>query len=128
LIEQDPRAEVKKLTEGRGTDAAIEAVGTPEALDLAVRLARRAGRVVMLGVHSKPCEVHMGLLWNKSLTVTTGLANVLAGFDETLELLASGRLDPSAIVSGHLPLERAPEAYAAYDRREALKLVLDPPG
>jgi 2-desacetyl-2-hydroxyethyl bacteriochlorophyllide A dehydrogenase len=128
LTEQDPRAEVKSLTEGRGTDAAIEAVGTPEALDLAVRLARRAGRVAMLGVHSTPCEVHMGLLWNKSLTVTTGLANILAGFDETLDLIASGELDPSPIVSGHLPLERAPEAYAAYDRREALKLVLDPPG
>ncbi len=35
LTEQDPRAEVKKLTEGRGVELAVEAVGHPEALDLA---------------------------------------------------------------------------------------------
>ena len=45
LTEQDPRGEVKKLTEGRGVDLAVEAVGHPEALDLALRLARKAGTV-----------------------------------------------------------------------------------
>ena len=44
------------------------------------------------------CEVHMGLLWNKSLTVTTGLANVLAHFDDVADLLAAGELDPSPLV------------------------------
>jgi threonine dehydrogenase-like Zn-dependent dehydrogenase len=68
----------------------------------------------------------MGLLWNKSLTVTTGLANVLAHFDDVLSLLAAGELDPSPLVDRRLPLSQAPEAYAAYDRREALKIVLTP--
>ena len=125
LEEQDPRAEVKDRTEGRGVDVCIEAVGNAAALDLAVRLARRVGRVSMLGVHGKPCEVHMGLLWNKSLTVTTGLANVIANFDEVLGLIAAGELDPSPIVTHHMSLD-APEAYAAYDRHEALKIVLAP--
>jgi threonine dehydrogenase-like Zn-dependent dehydrogenase len=126
LTEQDPRAEIKAHTEGRGADVGIEAVGTPQALDLAIRLTRRAGRLAVIGVHGKPCEVHMGLLWNKSLTVTTGLANVLAHFDDVLSLLASGELDPSPLVDRRLPLSQAPEAYAAYDRREALKIVLTP--
>jgi alcohol dehydrogenase len=128
LHEQDPRAEIKAHTEGRGADVGIEAVGTPEALDLAIRLTRRAGKLAVVGVHGKPCEVHMGLLWNKSLTVTTGLANVLAHFDDVLSLLAAGELDPSPLVDRHMPLEQAPEAYAAYDRREALKIVLTPSG
>jgi threonine dehydrogenase-like Zn-dependent dehydrogenase len=128
LTEQDPRAEIKAHTEGRGADVGVEAVGTPEALDLAIRLTRRAGKLAIIGVHGKPCEVHMGLLWNKSLTVTTGLANVLAHFDDTLSLLAAGELDPSPLVDRRLPLEQAPEAYAAYDRREALKIVLTPSG
>jgi alcohol dehydrogenase len=126
LTEQDPRAEVKSRTEGRGVDVCVEAVGSPQALDLAVRLARRVGRVSMLGVHGKPCEVHMGLLWNKSLTLTTGLANVIANFDEVLALIAAGELDPSPIVTHHMRLDDAPEAYAAYDRHEALKVVLTP--
>jgi alcohol dehydrogenase len=128
LTEQDPRAEIKAHTEGRGADVGVEAVGTPQALDLAIRLTRRAGKLAVIGVHGQPCEVHMGLLWNKSLTVTTGLANVIAHFDDTLALLAAGELDPSPLVERHLPLEQAPEAYAAYDRREALKIVLTPGG
>jgi alcohol dehydrogenase len=80
----------------------------------------------MLGVHGKPCEVHMGLLWNKSLTLTTGLANVIADFDEVLALIAAGELDPSPIVTHHMSLDDAPEAYAAYDRHEVLKVVLKP--
>jgi alcohol dehydrogenase len=128
LTEQDPRAEVKAHTEGRGADVGIECVGNPEALDLAIRLTRRAGRLGVVGVHGKPCEVHMGLLWNKSLTVTTGLANVLAHFDDVLSLLAAGELDPAPLIDRRLPLEQAPDAYAAYDRREALKIVLTPGG
>ena len=126
LEEQDPRAEVKRHTEGRGVDVCVEAVGSAQALDLAVRLARRVGRLSLLGVHGKPCEVHMGLLWNKSLTLTTGLANVIANFDEVLGLIAAGELDPAPIVTHHMSLDEAPEAYAAYDRHEALKVVLAP--
>jgi threonine dehydrogenase-like Zn-dependent dehydrogenase len=128
LVEQDPRAEIKAHTEGRGTDVGIEAVGTPEALDLAVRLTRRAGRLALVGVHNKPCEVHMGLLWNKSLTVTTGLANVLANFDDVLGSIAAGELDPAPLIDRRMPLAEAPAAYDAYDRREALKIVLTPQG
>jgi alcohol dehydrogenase len=126
LTEQDPRAEIKAHTEGRGADVGIEAVGTPEALDMAIRLTRRAGRLAVIGVHGKPCEVHMGLLWNKSLTVTTGLSNVLAHFDDVLAMLAAGELDPSPLVERRMALAEAEEAYAAYDRREALKIVLTP--
>ena len=126
LTEQDPRAEVKAHTEGRGADVGIEAVGNPQALDAAIRLTRRAGRLAVIGVHGQPCEVHMGLLWNKSLTVTTGLSNVLAHFDDVLGMLAAGDLDPGPLVERRMPLAEAPDAYAAYDRREALKIVLTP--
>ena len=43
-----------------------------------------------------------------------------------LALLSEGVLDPSALVTHHMGLEEAPEAYARYDRREALKIVLRP--
>ena len=126
LHEQDPRGEVKNRTEGRGVDVCIEAVGSAQALDLAVRLARRVGRVSMLGVHGKPCEVHMGLLWIKALRMETGHANVIGHLDKVLALMASGDLDPAPLVTHHMKLDDAPEAYGLYDRREALKIVLEP--
>ncbi|HMA27075.1 MAG: zinc-binding dehydrogenase [Solirubrobacterales bacterium] len=126
LTEQDPRAEVKQLTEGRGVDLSVEAVGHPEALDLALRLARKAGTVSVTGVYAERCEVHMGVLWIKALTLTSGHANVIKHLDRVLELLSSGRLDPAPLVTHHMKLDEAPEAYRAYDNREALKIVLTP--
>ena len=43
-----------------------------------------------------------------------------------LELLRTGRLDPSPLVTAHMPLAQAPEAYRRYAAREALKIVLVP--
>jgi 2-desacetyl-2-hydroxyethyl bacteriochlorophyllide A dehydrogenase len=128
LTDQDPRAEVKAATEGRGVDVCVEAVGHEQALDLAVRLTRKAGTVSTVGVHGERCQVHMGLLWNKGLVLKAGVANVIANVDEVLGLLSSGALDPTPLVTHHMKLEDAPEAYAVYDRREALKIVLSPPG
>jgi 2-desacetyl-2-hydroxyethyl bacteriochlorophyllide A dehydrogenase len=126
LTEQNPRDEIRRATANRGVDVAIDAVGHPDALDTAIRLARKAGTVFAIGVYAEPCEVHMGLLWIKALTLRTGHANVIAHVDRVLGMLSSGSLDPTALVTHHMPLEDAAEAYAIYDRREALKIVLTP--
>jgi 2-desacetyl-2-hydroxyethyl bacteriochlorophyllide A dehydrogenase len=126
LTEQDPRGEVKRLTEGRGVDLAVDAVGHPEALDLALRLARKAGTVSATGVYAERVEVHMGVLWIKAITLTSGHANVIKHLDRVLELLSSGVLDPSPLVTHHMKLDEAPDAYRVYDNREALKIVLSP--
>jgi threonine dehydrogenase-like Zn-dependent dehydrogenase len=41
-------------------------------------------------------------------------------------MLSAGVLDPSPLVTHHMKLDDAPEAYAIYDRHEALKIVLTP--
>lgn len=126
LSEDDVRVAVKSETEGRGVDGCVDAVGHPQALDMACRLTRKAGTVSVIGVYSTPIELHMGVVWIKSLTLRTGQANVIAHLDPVLERLASGALDPSPLVTHHMTLEEAPEAYRIYDRHEALKIVLTP--
>jgi 2-desacetyl-2-hydroxyethyl bacteriochlorophyllide A dehydrogenase len=126
LIEDDPRGVVKEATGGRGVDAAVDAVGHPDALDLACRLARKAGSVVAIGVYAERCEVHMGVVWIKALTIHTGHANVIAHLDPVLAMLGAGVVDPSPLVTHRMALEEAPDAYAVYERREALKIVLAP--
>ena len=126
LTEEDPRAVVKGLTEGRGADATIDAVGHPDALELACRLTRKAGIVSATGVYAERIEVHMGIVWIKALTLKTGQANVIKHVDPVLERLASGALDPTPLVTHHMGLDDAADAYDVYDRREALKIVLKP--
>jgi 2-desacetyl-2-hydroxyethyl bacteriochlorophyllide A dehydrogenase len=125
LIEDSPREAVRSAT-GRGVDVSIDAVGHPDALDLALRLTRKAGTVFAIGVYAEPCQVHMGLVWIKGLTLKSGHANVIGHVDRVLAMLAAGTLDPTLLVTHHVSLDDAPEAYAVYDRREALKIVLQP--
>jgi len=124
LTEEDPRAAASAATEGRGVDLAVEAVGNPQALDLACRMARKGGTVSIIGVYAERTEVHMGIVWLKSLTLVGGQANVMAHLDPVLAMMASGVLDPTPLVSREMKLTEAPEAYEAYDRREALKILL----
>ena len=126
LTEDDPRAAVKAATGGRGVDAAIDAVGHPEALELAARVTRKAGTISAIGVYAERIPVHMGIIWIKALTLKTGHANVIGHVDRVLAMMAAGVLDPTPLVTHHMPLAEASDAYAVYDRREALKIVMTP--
>jgi 2-desacetyl-2-hydroxyethyl bacteriochlorophyllide A dehydrogenase len=126
LTEEDPRAAVYAATERRGVDLCVDAVGHPEALDMAARMTRKAGTVSAIGVYAERIEVHMGVIWIKALSLKTGRANVIAHVDAVLGMISNGVLDPSPLVSRHMTLDDAPEAYEAYANREALKIVLSP--
>jgi threonine dehydrogenase-like Zn-dependent dehydrogenase len=126
LLEEEPKRVVRAATEGRGVDVVVDAVGDPGPLELAISLARDAGTISGIGAYAGRSEVPLGLAWLKGLTIRTGLANVIAHVDRVLAMMAAGLLDPSAMVTNHMSLEQAGEAYAMYDRREALKIVLSP--
>jgi 2-desacetyl-2-hydroxyethyl bacteriochlorophyllide A dehydrogenase len=124
--EDDVREQVRAGSEGRGVDVCVDAVGDGRVLESAIRLTRACGAIQCVGVYAERTEVHMGLLWLKALTLRGGHANVLAHVDRVLAMLAAGVLDPTPLVTHHMSLEQAPDAYAAYDRHEALKIVLAP--
>jgi alcohol dehydrogenase len=126
LSDDDPRDAVKRATGGRGADVVVDAVGHPDAFDMACRMARKAGSVSATGVYAERMEVHMGVIWIKALEIHTGHANVIAHVDRVLAMMSAGVLDPAPLVTHHMSLDEAPDAYAAYDRREALKIVMTP--
>ena len=107
-------------------DACIDAVGDPRALELALRLTRKCGTVQAIGVYAERCEVHMGLFWIKALR------HALRPRQRDRPRRPRARADvqrapgPEPLVTHHMSLDDAPEAYALYDRREALKIVLEP--
>ncbi len=125
LGEEEPKAVVRAAT-GGGVDVVVDAVGDPGPLATAVSLARDAGTVSGIGAYAGKGEVPLGLAWLKGLTLRLGLANVIAHVDRVLALIEAGRLDPSPLVTHHMKLDQAPEAYGIYDNREALKIVLTP--
>ena len=126
LTDEDPKRAVRAATGGLGVDVAVDAVGDPGPLALAISLARDAGTVSGIGAYAGRGEVPLGLAWLKGLTLRTGLANVIAHVDRVLAMVSAGLLDPAPLVTHHMSLDDAAVAYALYDRREALKIVLTP--
>jgi 2-desacetyl-2-hydroxyethyl bacteriochlorophyllide A dehydrogenase len=125
LTEDDPKRAVRIAT-GGGVDVTVDAVGDPAPLALAVSLTRDAGVVSGIGAYAGKGEVPLGLAWLKGLQLRLGLANVIAHVDRVLALMSAGILDPAPLVTHHMRLADAPEAYRVYDAREALKIVLRP--
>lgn len=126
LTEAEPKRAIRAATDGLGVDVVVDAVGDPGPLALAISLARDAGTVSGIGAYAGKGEVPLGLAWLKGLDLRLGLANVIAHVDRVLALIESGKLDPAPLVTHHMGLEQAADAYAIYDRREALKIVLTP--
>jgi 2-desacetyl-2-hydroxyethyl bacteriochlorophyllide A dehydrogenase len=126
LTEEEPKRVVRATTGGRGVDVVVDAVGDPGPLEMGISLARDAGTVSGIGAYAGRGEVLLGLAWLKGLTLKLGLANVIAHVDRVLALIEAGKLDPSPLITHHMKLDEAADAYALYDQREALKIVLRP--
>jgi alcohol dehydrogenase len=123
---EDAVAIVKELTGGLGADVSIEAVGTPEAFELTVRLARAGGHIANIGVHGKPATLHLEELWIRDVTITTGLVDTYST-PTFLRLLAGHQFDASRFVTHHFALEEFMDAYDVFGRpgeTGALKVVL----
>lgn len=123
----DPLDAVAELTEWRGADIVVDAVGHPDALRAACPLVRAGGTLSIPGAYVEDSiELPFGELWLKGVTIQMGVANVITYMDEVIALIAQGRLDPSATISHHMPLSQATEAYKLFESREATKIVLAP--
>ncbi len=101
--------EVERLTAGRWCDRVIEAVGLQEPLDLAGRITRERGRLIIAGFHQDgPRQVDVGL-WNwRGLDVINAHERdpqvYVAGIQEALKLVAEGHLDPAPLYTHRFPL------------------------
>jgi threonine dehydrogenase-like Zn-dependent dehydrogenase len=117
-----------RLTDGRGADVVVDAVGAPQAFATSLDVVRRGGRVVVVGMYtSEVAELQLGVSWVRGVRLLfAGETPVHAWWDATMDAVAEGRLDPLPLVSHRLPLEDAPVGYAAFDARRATKVVLDP--
>jgi len=123
---EDVEAIVREHTDGLGADAAIEAVGIPESFELCARLVRPAGRVANVGVHGAPASLYLELLWDKDITITTGLVDT-GSTPTLLTMLANHHLDVGRFVTHRFGLDEIQDAYDVFSRpgeTGALKVAL----
>lgn len=118
-------AKIKELTDGLGVDSAIEAVGSQESMMQAIHSTRPGGHVGYVGV-SHDVELPGDELFFGLVHLHGGPAPVRRFLPDLIDLIWNRTIDPGKVFDQTMPLDRAAEAYAAMDKREAIKVLLKP--
>jgi threonine dehydrogenase-like Zn-dependent dehydrogenase len=101
----------------------------PTVLREVITACRNGGTVSVPGVYGGFLDkVPFGAIVNKALTVKSGQTHVQRYMQPLLDLIEQGRIDPSFVISHHLPLEMAPEGFRMFrdKQHECTKIVLKP--
>jgi len=128
VAERNAQMAVASLTEGRGADIVIEAVGTESSFETAIEVVRRGGTVTVAGMYvSETVPVQLGVYWTRALDVRfAGICPIHAWWNEAMDAVRDGRIDPMPLISHRAPLEEAPHMYELFENRLATKVVLTP--
>lgn len=140
---------VRSMTEGRGADVCVDAVGmeadrnildkamgtlgaqagTTEALKNALDTVRRGGVVTVMGVYaSNYNQFPLGKIFDKNITVKGGQAPVHAYIDDLMEMVRDKKVVLDDIISHKLPLSEAVHGYKIFNEKKdnCVKVILKP--
>jgi alcohol dehydrogenase len=118
--ETDPIAAILELTGGRGVDVSIEALGTQDTFEAALRVLRPGGTLSSLGVYSGkislPLDAFAAGLGDHTI-VTTLCPGGKERMRRLLNVVASGRVDLRALVTHRYSLDNIQEAYDLFSNQ-----------
>ena len=127
----DPVAEIMRLTDGRGVDVAIEALGTQITFESALRVLRPGGTLSSLGVYSTdltiPLDAFAAGLADLKI-VTTLCPGGKERMRRLMAVVASGRVDLKPLVTHRFKLDQIEAAYDlfSHQRDGVLKVAITP--
>jgi (R,R)-butanediol dehydrogenase/meso-butanediol dehydrogenase/diacetyl reductase len=126
--EDDAVAAVRSISGGEGAHVVIEASGAPQSPDAAVKMARRGGRVVVVGLQARPATLDLFDLTFRELDMTSALAHVCADdLPEALQILSRTTF-ADTVLDRVIPLDRlvADGLVPLTEGRAQGKILVDP--
>jgi alcohol dehydrogenase len=127
----DPVQAIMELTDGRGVDVAIEALGTQSTFEAALRVLRPGGALSSLGVYSGdlklPLDAFAAGLGDHTIT-TTLCPGGKERMRRLMSVVGSGRVDLGGLVTHHFKLDDIEAAYELFSRQRdnVLKVAITP--
>ena len=111
---------------GVGVDLVVECAGLPATTYLGGAIARPGGTLLLMGICGAPMKINTYRWIEKELTVRTSVGTGAAEQRRALELLQSGVIDGSSLVTSRISLAEVPEAFAALDAgSDEVKIVVE---
>jgi len=117
---------IMALTNNRGVDVAVEAIGIPSSFDICQAIVAAGGHIANVGVHGKPVQLNLDKLWSQNITLTTRLVDTVTT-PMLLKTVLSGKLQPQQLITHHFTMDEVMEAYDTFSdamKEEALKVII----
>lgn len=127
----DPTEEILRLTEGRGVDVAIEALGSQSTFEACLRVLRPGGTLSSLGVYSSDLKLPLGA-FAAGLGDHTIVTSLCPGGKERMRrlmgVIKSGRVDLGAMVTHRFKLDNIEAAYDLFSNQRdgVFKVAITP--
>lgn len=124
-LNEDLAAVVQERTDGAGADVVFEVAGiAATALD-ATAHARVRGRIVMVAIHPQPVPINLHQVFWRELEILGARVYEREDFDRAVELIASGSIPATDLITDIVPLDDAALAFAALGEARAIKALVD---
>ncbi len=127
-LTQDAVESVQELTEGEGADIVVECVGRQETGLLAGSLARRKGRIMIMGVFVKPAPMdYTDIVFSEKTFM--GSMGGYGVYDDAIQMMAEGKFNSDALITGRIPLDKiVPNGFEAliHHKEEHVKILVTP--
>jgi L-iditol 2-dehydrogenase len=123
----DPVAAVRELTGGTGADVVLECSGAADAVGECVEMARKGGRVAVIGIPMEDARIPTQRLVLDEIDVV-GVRACAGEMPRAIALVAAGRIRLKELITHRFALEDFAEAYRTFTERRdgALKVVVTP--
>ncbi len=120
-------AVVSATAEYGGADVVLEVAGGPDTFRMAWQLARPNAVVTVVALYDGPQSLPLPDMYGKNLTFKTGGVDG-CNCDETLALVAQGKLDTTPLITHTFPLSKIEEAYELFENRRdgVIKVAITP--
>lgn len=121
------RDKIMELTENRGVDAAIEAVGIPTTFEFCQSIVAPGGTIANIGVHGTKVDLHLEQLWDRNISITTRLVDTVT-IPMLLKTVAAHKIEPKRLVTHHFKLDHILDAYETFanaSKTKALKVIIE---
>ncbi len=119
--------QVRQLTDGRGVDTAIEAVGVPATFVLCEDIIAPGGTIANVGVHGVKADLHLERLWSQNITITTRLVDTVST-PMLLKTVRANKIDPKRLITHRFTLDHILDAYEVFGHAastKALKVLIE---
>jgi len=115
------------MTDNRGVDTAIEAVGAPGSFQTCQDIVAPGGVIANVGVHGEKADLHLEKLWDRNIAITTRLVDTVST-PMLLKTVASHRLDPTQLITHHFNFDGILDAYETFGhaaQTNSLKVMIE---